>query len=138
MKYACRQLSFVVVIALLVVACSGDGSDGHTGVCPPGYDYDEERERCVSDGPSPDASLPSDADSGGENDSDGSPPYQPQDVDDGDSGDGESDSGIDVSSDTGDGDAEPVDPCAAVSCGANATCDNGVCECDDGYHGDPD
>lgn len=31
-----------------------------------------------------------------------------------------------------------TDPCKDVTCGDNASCDNGNCVCDDGYTGDPD
>ncbi len=31
----------------------------------------------------------------------------------------------------------PPDPCEGVVCGAHASCQAGVCECDDGYEGDP-
>ncbi len=31
----------------------------------------------------------------------------------------------------------PPDPCDTVMCGANAACDQGVCECNQGYEGDP-
>jgi len=31
----------------------------------------------------------------------------------------------------------PVDPCDTTVCGANATCDQGVCICNVGYEGDP-
>ena len=34
-------------------------------------------------------------------------------------------------------DCVPSDPCEGVTCGANAHCTNGVCECDQGYSGDP-
>jgi hypothetical protein len=32
----------------------------------------------------------------------------------------------------------PADPCLDVTCGANATCDSGICSCDEGYVEDDD
>jgi uncharacterized protein YkwD len=31
----------------------------------------------------------------------------------------------------------PVDPCMSVTCGQNATCSQGTCQCDSGFEGDP-
>lgn len=64
-----------------------------------------------------------------------------------DTSDPEDSSDPDVTSDTGDSsdtedttdeDTGPTDPCEGVTCGANASCEDGQCICDAGFAGDPD
>jgi hypothetical protein len=51
------------------------------------------------------------------------------------------DTGVDVTpppQDTNDEPDSDLPPCAEVTCGDHATCEDGQCQCDDGYEGDPD
>jgi uncharacterized protein YkwD len=44
---------------------------------------------------------------------------------------------MDVEPPADDMDSQPVDPCQSITCGQNATCSQGACQCDAGFEGDP-
>lgn len=131
-------------LIVLIAACSEDAVESER--CPPGADFDEELQRCISDHGEDDAGTPINSvdpsDTGGGDDID---PTEPDSGSpDADSGSPDADTGIfDVGDDdtgafdAGDIDADEPDPCDDITCGQNAFCDGGSCDCYDGYDGDP-
>ena len=146
----------LIVLLFLCGACFSE-PEGDSDGCPQGTSFDAESDSCVedesgvidagSDDVDPSAPPSSDDTSAPPSDDDTGSPTIPDDTGSSANGGGDNGGDDDTGSppDTGDPngnggeqDTGPTDPCAGVSCGSNASCDGGTCQCDEGYQGDPE